>query len=305
LNVRRRFFLPLAAVCAALAVSCGPNEQAQTVSFVLSVGAERLSEIEFVVSYANGKFAATDGQCVVSSAAGPRAAGVSEASLLEADDFKMMTRRQRRLRSAVVLGGDVTTTSSSSTTSSTDEPPTTTLPPTTTTLPPTTTTTTMSVPTTTIVGNETCGDRVLDDGEECDDGNVMSGDGCSGNCEFEFSFSAMDDDEGELKIRITNGAGIPPGAALAFCKFQGDIQDAELGISTIDCTRSSGGTCTPTTHAVVTLSTTTTTTTTAKTTTTTLADGDTTTTSSTLVPDEFADELADEPDPVRVSRKRR
>jgi cysteine-rich repeat protein len=303
LNVRRRFFLPLAAVCAALAVSCGPNEQAQTVSFVLSVGAERLSEIEFVVSYANGKFAATDGQCVVSSAAGPRAAGVSEASLLEADDFKMMTRRQRRLRSAVVLGGDVTTTSSSSTTSSTDEPPTTTLPPTTTTLPPTTTTTTMSVPTTTIVGNETCGDRVLDDGEECDDGNVLSGDGCSGNCEVEFSFLAKDDEDlSELTIRITNGAGIPPGAALAFCKFQGELDEDTLRILPISCSRSTGGTCTPKTHAVVTLSTTTTTTTTAKTTTTTLADGDTTTSTSTT---SEPDALADEPVRVRASRKRR
>jgi cysteine-rich repeat protein len=299
LNVRRRSLPSLAAVCAALAVSCAPNEQAQTVSFVLSVGAERLSEIEFVVSYQSGKFAATDGQCVVSSAAGPRPVGVSEASLIEADDLKMMTRRQRRKR-MIALGvpTTTTTTSSSSSTSSTDEPPTTTLPPTTTTLPPTTTTT-MSVPTTTIPGP--CGNGELNSGEECDDDNNTAGDGCSEDCELEFFFSAIDDEEGELTIRIVSPAGIPPGAALAFCKFQGDIEAAELGISTIDCGRTSGGNCTPTTHAVVTLSTTTTTTTTTKTTTTTLADGDTTTTSSTL--DEST--LAEEPERVRASRKRR
>jgi cysteine-rich repeat protein len=302
LNVRRRCFLPLAAVSAALAVSCGPNEQAQTVSFVLSIEAERLNEIEFVVSYESGKFASTDGQCVVSSAAGPRAAGVSEASLIEADDLKMMTRRERRLRS-VARGVEptttTTTTSSSSTTSSTDEPPTTTLPTTTTTTLPPTTTTTTSVPTTTIPGP--CGNGDLNSGEECDDNNNTAGDGCSADCQLEYFFSASDNDAGALTIRIVNPAGIPPGAALAFCKFQGDIAAAELAITTTDCGRTSGGNCTPTTHAKVTLSTTTTTTTTTKTTTTTLADGDTTTTSSTL--DEST--LADEPVRVRASRKRR
>jgi cysteine-rich repeat protein len=288
---------------AALAVSCGPNEQAQTVSFVLSIEAERLNEIEFVVSYESGKFASTDGQCVVSSAAGPRPAGVSEASLIEADDLKMMTRRERRLRSAV-LGVTtttiVTTTSSSSTTSSTDEPPTTTtLPPTTTTLPPTTTTTTTSVPTTTIPGP--CGNGDLNSGEECDDDNNTAGDGCSPDCQLEYFFSAEDNDAGALTIRIVNPAGIPPGAALAFCKFQGDVGAAELAITTIDCGRTSGGNCTPTTHAKVTLSTTTTTTTTTKTTTTTLADGDTTTTSTTLEEDALDEQRVR----VRASRKRR
>ena len=34
-------------------------------------------------------------------------------------------------------------------------------------------------------GTETCGDSVLDEFEECDDGNRVSGDGCSGTCSLE------------------------------------------------------------------------------------------------------------------------
>jgi cysteine-rich repeat protein len=30
-----------------------------------------------------------------------------------------------------------------------------------------------------------CGDGDVDDGEECDDGNAVSGDGCSSSCEIE------------------------------------------------------------------------------------------------------------------------
>jgi cysteine-rich repeat protein len=248
---------------------------------VLSVQSERLNEIEFVVSYEDGKFAATDGQCVVSSAAGPRPAGVSEASLIEADQIQMMSRKERRARKIVVLGGEQTTTTTptSSSTSSTDEPTTTTLPPTTTTLQATTTT---SAPPTTVPGNGPCGNSVRNLGEECDDGNLDAGDGCNGSCQLEYFFSAMDDDEGELTIRIVNPAGIAPGATLAFCKFQGDIEPDTLVISTLSCVRTSGGVCTPTTTQV-TVSTTTTTTTTSKTTTTTIG-GDTTTSTSSTVP---------------------
>src|SRR5207249_455274 len=34
-----------------------------------------------------------------------------------------------------------------------------------------------------------CGDGVLDPGEECDDGNVQSGDGCSATCRPEVCFA--------------------------------------------------------------------------------------------------------------------
>ncbi|MFH1437847.1 MAG: hypothetical protein ABIJ56_19215 [Pseudomonadota bacterium] len=40
-----------------------------------------------------------------------------------------------------------------------------------------------------------CGDGVLDDGEECDDGNGVSGDGCENNCTFSCHESADCDDE--------------------------------------------------------------------------------------------------------------
>ncbi len=276
MNVRRRFFLPLVAVCALLAASCAPNEQAQTVSFHLSIDSERLSQIEFVVSYADGKFAATDGQCVVSSAAGPRSFAISEALLLEKDKVRMMSRPEKRAHAARVRAAGAESPAANigvRGVTSTTQTTLTTMAPTTTLFPPTTTT---------LAGNDTCGDGVRDQGEQCDDGDQTSGDGCDGNCQAEFAFSAIDDDEGELTIRITNGLGIAPGAALAFCKFQGDLATAELGISTLSCSRTNGAVCTPVSDAIVSLSTTTTTTTTTtSSTTTTTGDGDTTTTSTT------------------------
>src|SRR5262245_22157629 len=35
----------------------------------------------------------------------------------------------------------------------------------------------------------TCGNRAMDDGEECDDGNADSGDGCDAQCQLEAGFS--------------------------------------------------------------------------------------------------------------------
>jgi cysteine-rich repeat protein len=253
LKERRRFFLPLAVVCAALAVSCGPNEQAQTVSFVLSAESERLNEIEFAVRYANGKFAATDGQCVVSSAAGPRSFGASEARLIEMDDVKMMSRKQKRAHAAAVRVAPGTTVA-----------------------PPTSTTLLASAALPR--GVPVCGNGELDIGEECDDDNVDSNDGCDGNCQAEFLFSAMDDEEGKLTIHVVNGKGLVPGSTLAFCKFQGDLTAMTLAVTTNRCRLSSGGECNVDITEVTTSSTTTTTTTT-RTTTTTLMPGESTTTS--------------------------
>src|SRR5690348_13335682 len=92
LRQRRRIaFLLLTACAVATTSACGPNEQAQTVSFVLATTAERLSHVEFEVGYSSGKFAATDGQCVVSSAAGPRSVAIAEAQLLEKDRLRTMS----------------------------------------------------------------------------------------------------------------------------------------------------------------------------------------------------------------------
>ncbi len=38
-------------------------------------------------------------------------------------------------------------------------------------------------------GNVACGNGILDPGEQCDDGNVIAGDGCSANCTIESGFS--------------------------------------------------------------------------------------------------------------------
>jgi cysteine-rich repeat protein len=39
-----------------------------------------------------------------------------------------------------------------------------------------------------------CGDGVVTDGEACDDGNVLPGDGCSANCEPDDDLSTPGDD---------------------------------------------------------------------------------------------------------------
>jgi cysteine-rich repeat protein len=272
---RRTLVRPLlACVAATAAVSCGPTEQAQTVAFVLSLTAERVSNIEFRVGYANGNFTELDGACVVSNAAGPRSAAAVDSALLEKDAVYGMTRKQRRLRteSIVVQGGTVSTTSTLSTSSTTHG---------------SLTTNTAPIPstTTTLAEAGTCGDGVLDGDEQCDDDNTTSNDGCDGNCLAEFAFSAIDDDEGELIIRITNGRGIPPGAALAFCKFQGDLETADLSVRTHSCSLPNGTLCLdPDADAPVAVSTTTTTTTTTTSTvsTTSTLDGNTSTTSSTV-----------------------
>jgi len=43
------------------------------------------------------------------------------------------------------------------------------------------------------VGDEPCGDGVVETPEECDDGNRVSGDGCSGGCRFEVCGNALTD----------------------------------------------------------------------------------------------------------------
>ncbi|MFN2377570.1 MAG: hypothetical protein ABR538_13605 [Candidatus Binatia bacterium] len=143
-------------------------------------------------------------------------------------------------------------------------------------LPVTTTSTTMGpVTTSTLPGPARCGNGVVDSGEECDDDNSTPGDGCDGACKAEFDFTAVDDDSGDLTIRILNGKGIPPGATLALCTFQGDVADADLKVRTTNCGFPDGSTCNPATDVTVSVSTTTTTTTT--TTTNTVSDTTTTT----------------------------
>ena len=57
-----------------------------------------------------------------------------------------------------------------------------------------------------------CGDRVLDDGEECDDGNVIDGDGCSALCRAEGSDEKPAGDDG---CGCSHAGGRGPGAPWA------------------------------------------------------------------------------------------
>jgi cysteine-rich repeat protein len=62
----------------------------------------------------------------------------------------------------------------------------------------------------------TCGDGILDAGEECDDGNTISGDCCDVNCQYEPAGSSCADGQFCNGEETCNGggncqAGIPPG----------------------------------------------------------------------------------------------
>jgi len=63
-----------------------------------------------------------------------------------------------------------------------------------------------------------CGDGVLDVGEQCDDGNTTSGDGCSATCtlEVEDCGNGIDDDDGLVDCADTDCTGDPA------CPFCGD-----------------------------------------------------------------------------------
>lgn len=136
--------------------------------------------------------------------------------------------------------------------------------------PPTTTTTT----TTTTLPVNPCGDGVLGAGEECDDGNRISGDGCAETCKLEDTFASAVA-AGELNVNIVHQQGIAPGAALAYCKFNGEVTSSTFKISVTSCSLDNSDGCNPTSDATVKVSTTTTTTSTTVTTTSTT---DTTTT---------------------------
>ena len=138
--------------------------------------------------------------------------------------------------------------------------------------------TTLAPTTTTTLPVNPCGDGVLGSGEECDDGNSLSGDGCDSTCVLEDAFTSTVA-PGALQVHIVDRNGIPPGSALAYCKFQGDVTAAKFEVEVDSCSRPAGQACNPATDAPVSVSTTTTTTTTTVSSTTSTTSKVTTTTS--------------------------
>ena len=67
-----------------------------------------------------------------------------------------------------------------------------------------------------------CGNRAHEDGEECDDGNHRSGDGCSADCAAEEGFRCDDDGcttvcgDGKISARKNAKTGIRSSAMAAF-----------------------------------------------------------------------------------------
>ena len=62
--------------------------------------------------------------------------------------------------------------------------------------------------------SEVCGDGIVDNGEQCDDGNVVSGDCCSSTCAFENGLSCDDGDlctSGDVcQSGVCGGTTTPP-----------------------------------------------------------------------------------------------
>lgn len=84
----------------------------------------------------------------------------------------------------------------------------------------------------------TCGDTVLDAGEECDDGNREYGDCCSGHCTLEASGSDCAPEGDECRADTCNGAGT---CVLAFSAIDTACTDANA--CTINQTCDGAGTC--------------------------------------------------------------
>jgi cysteine-rich repeat protein len=70
------------------------------------------------------------------------------------------------------------------------------------------------------VAGAVCGDRVLDAGEQCDDGNTLAGDCCSATCQFEPLGTSCDDKSMCTVSDTCNGAGVCGSAVHLSCDDQ-------------------------------------------------------------------------------------
>src|SRR5262252_4052633 len=70
--------------------------------------------------------------------------------------------------------------------------------------------------------NATCGNGIVDPGEQCDDGNTVSGDGCRQDCSLEgCNDGSVDPNTSCYTSSATVAAGAAP-AAVALADFNGD-----------------------------------------------------------------------------------
>jgi cysteine-rich repeat protein len=69
---------------------------------------------------------------------------------------------------------------------------------------------------------DTCGNGVLDAGEECDDGNALDGDCCSARCRFEPAGSACSDGNACTQVDACDGAGTCVGSSPVVCGGSAD-----------------------------------------------------------------------------------
>lgn len=83
-----------------------------------------------------------------------------------------------------------------------------------------------------------CGNGSLDDGEQCDDGNALNGDGCSSSCDFEPEEPALDIEASLLQPPVRPAAP-EPAQILSYCG-NGFV---ELSESCDDSNRESGDGC--------------------------------------------------------------
>lgn len=74
---------------------------------------------------------------------------------------------------------------------------------------------------------ERCGNRTLDTGEQCDDGNVLRGDGCNRACQIEFCGDHQI--QTELGEQCDDGNGISGDGCSSACAREGAVQNAAVG----------------------------------------------------------------------------
>lgn len=91
-----------------------------------------------------------------------------------------------------------------------------------------------------------CGNKLLESGEECDDGNLLSGDGCNSTCGIETIYECSKNKYEFSTCVIACGDGIKKSSKNEFCD---DGNTINLDGCSSSCTLESKYTCTTTENA--------------------------------------------------------